>query len=308
MNIVFFGTHAFGATILKGLIESPFISVTGVVTQPDRPVGRKQELQKSPVKLLAEEKNIEIFQPKSLKQFDVSLVPADMYVVAQYGLLIPPAVLDATKYGTLNTHTSLLPKYRGASPIQSAIRAGEKITGVTIMKMDVGLDTGPIYSQEETEILPDETYLELDARLADIAVPQILEVIQKIENNSIEAQPQDDSIATLCGKLSREDGRVDFSNTSSEIYNQYRAFTPWPGIWTTINDKRLKLLAIQKSDEKIDTGKLAYKNDTILIGCGDTAIEVRELQLEGKAKMTAEQFVHGYTKFNNTILGTTHSD
>ncbi|MBI5254683.1 methionyl-tRNA formyltransferase, partial [Candidatus Falkowbacteria bacterium] len=177
-NIVFFGTHNFAATILQGLIDSGLFDIQLVITQPDRPVGRKQEMQKSPVKLLAEQHNLTIAQPKSLKTCTLAhLHTCTLGICAQYGLIIPQAILDAPKHGTINVHTSLLPKYRGASPIQTALMNGETQTGVTIMKMDIGLDTGPIVLQKSLDIAQNDTYTTLDQKMAKIAILGLLEAI-----------------------------------------------------------------------------------------------------------------------------------
>jgi len=303
MNVVFFGTHIFGATILEGLHTHPNICVTAVVTQPDRPVGRKQELQASPVKQKAVALGIPVFQPKSLKTFDTTTIPADLYVVAQYGLLIPEHVLNATQHGTINVHTSLLPKYRGASPIQSAIANGDSHTGVTIMLMDKGLDTGPILAQQETTIEPNKLFLELDAKLAQIAVPLLNTTLFDFTNGLLQPQHQNNAAATECSKLSREDGKLDFSLSAQTLYNTYRAYTPWPGVWTVLDGKRIKLLEMLLTDEHIETGKLVIKDDTLYIGCATGALQITKLQLEGKPPMMATDFVHGYAKFNNSIVG-----
>lgn len=303
INVLFFGTHEFGKTILTGLHGSPHINVHGVVTQPDRPVGRKQELTPSPVKQYAISVDLPLFQPTSLKSFDVNEHPADLYIVAQYGLLVPEQVLQAPEFGTINVHTSLLPKYRGASPIQSAILNGETETGVTIMLMDKGLDTGPILSQTTLPIKPDDTYLDLDKKMAAEAIPLLLDTAQSYISGDIKPKKQNNAEATTCTKLSRADGEVDWNQTAQVIYNRYRAFTPWPGIWTTIEEKRFKLLSINPSPLDVAPGMMQYKNDTIYIGTSDASVEIIELQLEGKQAMDAKTFIQGYAKFNNSILG-----
>ncbi|PLX26410.1 methionyl-tRNA formyltransferase, partial [Candidatus Parcubacteria bacterium] len=229
IKTVFFGTHDFAVTILQGLLDNPLFDIELVITQPDRPVGRKQKLQKSPVKKIAEKNNLKIDQPVSLKTYQLANLPTcELFIVAQYGLLIPKNILEAPKHGTINVHTSLLPKYRGASPIQSALLNGDTETGVTIMLMDVGLDSGPILLQKNIDILPDETYLELDARLAAVGSEALSESIPEYISGELKPQTQDESKVTLCQKLSRDDGKVDWQKTTEEIYNQYRALTPWP--------------------------------------------------------------------------------
>lgn len=303
IKTIFFGTHEFAATILQGLIDSPFINVELVITQPDKPAGRKKELQKPPVKILAEKHNLPIDQPTSLKSSVLSFKPFDLGVVAQYGLLIPKEILEAPKHGLLNVHTSLLPRYRGASPIQSVLINGEAETGVTIMKLDEGLDTGPIILQKALKIAPDDTYPQLEKKLAQIGSEALLEAIPGYVSGESQPVPQDNSQATTCQQLTREDGQIDWQKSATEIYNQYRGMTPWPGVWTVWNDKRLKLLKIKPAQENLEVGQVGVKDDKMYIGCGEDAIEVFELQLEGKQKMTVDIFVNGYKNIDKSLLG-----
>lgn len=303
IKTIFFGTHEFAKTILQGLIDSPIFEIDKVITQPDKPVGRKQILQKSPVKILAEEHNLEIDQPESLKNYELRTKNSELFIVAQYGLLIPESILNIPKFGTINTHTSLLPKYRGASPIQSAIFNGETKTGVTIMLMDKGMDSGPILSQQEVVIDSDDTYLMLDTKMAQIASELLLNTVPQYIDGKLKPQIQNENEVTFCKKLDRDDGKIDWQKSSTEIYNQYRAFTPWPGVWTTWNDKRLKLLKMSPSDKKLESGKVTIENDIIYIGTANGSIEIIELQLEGKPVMSSKVFINGYGKnFDHTIL------
>ncbi|PIZ96277.1 MAG: methionyl-tRNA formyltransferase [Candidatus Magasanikbacteria bacterium CG_4_10_14_0_2_um_filter_33_14] len=297
-KIIFFGTHKFASVILQSLINDERFEIKKVITQPDKPVGRKQILQKSPVKLLAEENALDIDQPESLRNYELRTMNSELFIVAQYGLLIPESILNIPKFGTINTHTSLLPKYRGASPIQSAIFNGETKTGVTIMLMDKGMDSGPILTQKEVDILPDDTYLMLDTKMAQIASELLIETVPKYLDGEIQPQAQNESQITLCKKLDRDDGEVDWQKTTQEIYNQYRAFTPWPGVWTTWNNKRLKLLEIRPSNKKIKAGQVQIENDTMYIGTKNTSIEIKKLQLEGKPAMNAQVFINGYKNIN----------
>ncbi len=325
-HIIFFGTHNFAATILEGLLKSPFVSVELVITMPDRPVGREQKLQPSPVKILAQKHNIPIDQPQNLKTYQLPATSYKLFVVAQYSTLIPDTLLNVPKYGTLNVHTSLLPKYRGASPIQSALINGEKKTGITIMKMDKGMDTGPILLQKTLKISPDDTYAILDTKLAKIGLQALLEAIPAYIQGEIKPKPQNNSKATVCKQLTREDGKIDWNKSAQEIYNLYRGLTPWPGVWTIWNEKprkkaepsrgkRLKLLKIQPASKKMKPGQVAVENDKIFIGCGNSkkltcpakpegrsGIEVLELQLEGKKAMTAKEFLNGYKDIKDAIL------
>lgn len=295
MKVVFFGTHHFAATILQGLINSPLFDIQLVITQSDKPVGRKQKLQKSPIKLLAESHGLPVAQPDSLKTCTLAhLHTCELGVCAQYGLIIPQTILNTPKYGMINVHTSLLPQYRGASPIQSALINGEEETGVTLMKMDAGLDTGPILWQKALKIEPDDTYPTIEEKLAKIAILGLTEAIPGYINGRLTPTPQNNSQTTICKELTREDGKIDWRKTAQEIYNQYRGLTPWPGVWTTWNNKRLKLLQIRPTDKTLPAGKVLVEGDKIYIGASDKAIEILELQLEGKQKMLAKSFVNGY--------------
>ncbi len=303
IKVIFFGTHEFAVKILEELTQAPFIQVTGVITQPDQPVGRKQILTPPPVKLFGQKNTLPLFQPISLKNFSLSELPSyDLFVVAQYGKIIPLSIVDAPKYGTLNVHTSLLPKYRGASPIQSALIHGEKETGVTIMKMDQGMDTGPLLMQKTIVIGPDETFLQLDARLAEIGSKALVEAIPGYVEGTLVPHPQDDSQATLTKILSREDGKIDWNKTTDQIYNLYRGFTPWPGIWTVWNQKRLKLLSLKPGSMQIQAGHVEEKDNGIYIGTHNGSIQVLELQLEGKNAITASAFINGQKDFVGSQL------
>ncbi len=294
ISTVFFGTHTFAATILQGLIDSGLFDIQLVITQPDRPVGRRQEMQKSPAKLLAEKHNLPLAQPSSLKSYVIGHMSYDVGICAQYGLIIPEAILNYPKHGTINVHTSLLPRYRGASPIQTALLNGEAQTGVTIMKMDAGLDTGPIILQKPLNIAPEDTYTTLDEKMAKIAILGLLEAIPQYISGALQPIPQDNTKATITKQLTREDGRVDWQKTAQEIYNQWRGLTPWPGVWTEFEGKRIKLHKIKPNDKNIDHGSVISDQNRLLFGCKTGAIEILELQVEGKNKQTAKEFVNGY--------------
>ncbi len=294
IKIAFFGTHEFGVTILESLTTDDRFSVDLVITQPDKPVGRKQILTSSPVKLAAEKLGIKIEQPETLKDFHLEKDTFDVAVTAQYGLLIPSHLFTETKHGFINVHTSLLPKYRGASPIQTALINGETETGVTIMIMDAGMDTGDILSQEKITISSDETYPELDTRLAKIGSTLLLKTVLEYIEGKIIPQKQDESKVTLCKKLSRDDGKIDWNKTTEEIYNLYRGTTPWPGIWTTLNGERVKLLEIKPAHEKLDPGYIRCEENTILVGTRDGSIKIEKIQFEGKQSLDVNACLAGY--------------
>lgn len=302
IRIAFFGTHEFAATILRGLAESPLFDVCLVVTAPDRPIGRHQQIQPPPVKVLAQAKGIHFDQPESLKNYKFSISNFQLAITAQYGALIPERVLSAPVHGMLNVHTSLLPKYRGASPVQSAILNGDAETGVTIMKMDAGLDTGPILSQQRISIGPDETAEVLEARLAEIAIPMLMRAIPPYLLGQLLPQPQDESLATLCKKLTREDGRIDWSRSAGEIYNRFRAFYPWPGVWSTWKTLRLKFLSMHPGEDLGTPGSVSQKHGALSIACGSGSVSIQRLQLEGKKPMDAQTFIHGHHDFIGSTL------
>lgn len=302
-SITFFGTHEFACSILQGLIDDPAFDVSKVVTQPDKPVGRKKELTPSPVKNLALSYGIAIESPNSLKNFDVSAFDTPLAVVAQYGKIIPQAILDAFAKGVINVHTSLLPKYRGASPIQSALIDGAGKTGVTIMQMDAGMDTGPILSKQKVIIDPDITYPELDRQLAIVGSRLLCETLPGFLSGEITPKEQDESEATTCSLLSRDDGEILWQDMNAkQVYNRYRGLTPWPGIWTQIHGKRLKLLEIRRSKTELKPGEIQLENKQFLIGCVSGSIKVLSAQLEGKQPMDAETFANGFSGLNGHII------
>ena len=293
--IILFGTHQFAAAILESVIKSGMFDIQPVVTMPDRPAGRNQELQKSSVKIIAEKYNLKIDQPPTLKNY---ILPDDNYslnIVVDYGMIIPQSIIEKPKYGSINIHPSALPKYRGASPIQSALMAGEKETAITIMLIDDQMDHGPILFQEKITIEKDETFPDLYARLALRSSQLLLDVVPRYIEGKIRPIPQNHEMATFTKILTREDGKMDFKEKNAEdIYNLYRGLTPWPGIYTIWNGKRLKLLKIIKSDKKIASGDLAVAGKQVFFGCKSGSIEILELQLEGKKAMIAMEFANGF--------------
>lgn len=294
ISIVYFGTYHFSAHILETLINSGYFDIKMVITQPDRPVGRKKEIQPSPVKQVAQKYKIKIDQPETLKNYSLSEI-ADFNITCQYGLIIPKSVLEKASKGSINVHTSLLPKYRGASPIQSALINGEQETGVTIMLMDEKMDHGDILSQQKVSIDRDDTYETLNNKLLAIAPELLLKTVLEYSEGKIAPQVQDHEKATFCKEFTREDGMINWGKNNIEIYNQYRGLTPWPGIWTEINGKRIKLLEIKPADLKVQTGKFEIHQDKIFMGCKDnTSVEILKIQLEGKKPMTSKEFSNGF--------------
>lgn len=304
IKTAFFGTHNFAAIILRGLINHGLFDIKLVTTQPDRPTGRKQELQKGPVKILSEQFKLPVYQPEKLRASGLLNLKFEaenqqfpqLGIVAQYGLIISQPVIDLFLYGILNVHASLLPYYRGASPIQTALMNGETETGVTIMKLDAGMDTGPILAQKHIKIDPDDTCVTLSAKLAEIGSLALLEVVPAYISGALKPMPQDNSDASYARQLTREDGIVNWQRPAQEIYNQWRGLMPWPGIWTMIGGKRVKLLQIRPTETEIKKGRWKEKNGKLFVGCGDKAIEILEIQLEGGRPMNALAFVNGNKK------------
>ncbi len=276
-------------------MESGLFDVKLVVTQPDKPTGRHQEIQRPPVKLLSEKNNLPVAQPESLRD-NIKILKyynIDLNIVVEYGLMIPPEIINAPKLGTINIHPSLLPKYRGASPIQSALWNGDTVTGTTIMLIDEKMDHGPLLAQEEIAIEPADDYFSLAEKLADLSARLLLKTVPQFAEGKIFPRPQDDAAATSCRELKRADGLIDWKKSAPEIYNQYRALVAWPGIYALWNGKRLKFLTIALAEKKSAPGLVQIVDKKMFIGCGQGAIEILEIQPEGKKAMTASAFANG---------------
>jgi len=310
IRIVFFGTGEFAAEMLRTLLKDGHYAVDFVITQPDRPVGRNKEIKKSAVKILAEETGeIKILQPEKLKTFDeTTLRDLDLAVVCEYGLIIPRRLLEATKNGFINVHPSLLPKFRGASPIQTALVSGEKETGATIMLMDEKMDHGPILAQEKISVEADDTFATLTPKLARLSAELLLKTLPVWLAGKIKPLTQDETAATFCKIFERDDGRLDFSKqTADEIYNLWRGLNPWPGVWTTWQNKRLKLLEIKKAEQDLGPGKIETAGGRIFIGTAQaeglpSGIEILRLQIEGGKPLSAREFLNGHKDFGNSIF------
>jgi methionyl-tRNA formyltransferase len=298
-RIVFAGTPQFAVPTLERLVGAGF-SVSLALTQPDRPKGRGLELVASPVKQAAIRLGLPIYQPDKIRNNDelqarLTEIAPDAIMVVGYGRIIPPWMLELPKYGNINLHASLLPKYRGAAPIQWAIANGEAITGVTTMRINEGLDTGDMLLQKEIAIEPEDTSETLAPRLAAIGADLAIETLRGLEAGTLRPQKQDDSQASLAPILKREDGRIDFSRSAGEIYNRFRGFQPWPGAFTTFRGRGLNITAMQPASRRVPEAQLLVDGGRLFAGCGDnTAIELLELQPEGKKRMPAGDFVHGY--------------
>ena len=299
-KIIFFGSSEFAVEILSGLLRHQF-KIAAVVTQPDKPKGRKGQLFPTPAKEFAQKSGLPVWEFKNLRDAEAFLkiksAGAEVAVVAAYGQIIPEKVLRLIRCGFINVHPSLLPKYRGPSPIQTAILNGEQKTGVTIMLMDEKMDHGPIIAQRETEILPDDDYPTLATRLSKLGAELLAEVLPDWLAGKIEAKKQDDRKATFTKILTREDGRIDWKHPAEFIVRRVRAFRPWPGTWTVLEGKRIKIVDAVLGFEKIHLlpGVLRITGGKVIVGCGnDSVLEILKIQPEGKKEMSAKEYANGF--------------
>ena len=296
MNIIYMGTPDFAVPALEKLAKSNH-TIQAVFTQPDKPRGRKMIMTPPDVKVCAEKLEIPVYQPTSMKTAEsleiIKKYNPDVIVVAAYGQILPKAVLDAPKYGCVNIHGSLLPKYRGASPIQQSVLNGDKVTGITTMLMDVGLDTGDILLTSETEIGENETSGELFDRLALLGGDLILETLTALENGTVIPKKQDESLASHTTKIDKSLCPIDFTKTAQEVHNQVRGLYPWPVAIAKISGKNVKVHSTKISDKSGKAGTIISVRP-LIIACAEKSIEIIELQPEGKKKMTAEAFTAGH--------------
>ncbi len=297
MKIVYMGTPDFAVPALEKLAQSPDYTVAAVFTQPDKPKGRKMVMTPPDVKVCAEKLGIPVFQPSSMRSEEaynsLKELNPDVIVVAAYGQILPKAVLDLPKFGCVNIHGSLLPKYRGAAPIQQSVLDGEKVTGVTTMLMDVGLDTGDILLKAETEIGENETAGELFDRLAVLGGELIVETLDKLEKGEIIPQKQDDSLATHTSKITKELCPIDFNKSAFEVHNKVRGLNPWPVAVTEIAGKTVKVYSSRVSDMSGAAGTILSLKPFV-VACGDKSVELIEIQPQGKKRMTAQAFLAGH--------------
>ena len=308
LNLVFCGTPPFAVPMLDQLVDAGF-RVQLVVTQPDRPKGRGLELVSSPIKQRALQLGLPIAQPEAIKTNDafraqLTAIKPDAIIVVGYGRIIPQWMLDLPPLGNINLHASLLPKYRGAAPIQWAIARGETVTGVTTMKLNAGLDTGDILLQKEIPIAPDDTAEILAPKLAVIGADLTVETLCGLQAGSVHPRQQDDAQATLAPILKKEDGLIDFSRRAAEILNRMRGFQPWPGAYSKFRGKNLQIWKAVPVNRTLPVSELKMEGDRFFVGCGDgTAIELLEVQLEGKKRTPAADFLRGYRPRPGERLG-----
>jgi methionyl-tRNA formyltransferase len=301
MNLVFCGTPEFAVPTLGRLLEEDF-TVSLVVTNPDEPSGRGYQLKPPPIKQLAEKAGLEVYQPAKLKdpatQEFLSKFHPDAIVVVAYGHIIPPWMIDLPRLGCINLHASLLPKYRGAAPIQWALIRGERTTGVTTMKIDPGMDTGDILLQRQEEIRTEDTTETLSQRLRVLGAELMVETLRALEHGQIEARPQDHSQATLAPMLKKEHGRIEWSMSAEDIGRRVRGLRPWPGAYTIFRGKNLHVWAAAPGTEamleRLEPGTLVAGAGKLSVACGEgTRLELRELQMEGRKRLSARDFLNG---------------
>lgn len=305
MDLIFLGTPEFAVPTLERLVRDGH-HIRAVYTQPDRPKGRGQELAASPVKRAALDLGLEVRQPPKIRAAAdelVSLHP-ELAIVVGYGQILPQAIIDIPPHGIWNVHASLLPRYRGAAPIQRAIAAGEAVTGVTIMKIDAGLDTGDMLLKRELAIEPEETAVELSPRLAELGADALSEAISRI--GDLVPEKQDDALATYAPVLKKEEGSVEWALTAVEIADRARGFQPWPGCYTRFRDRTLQILRCRPSDEPLvgAPGSLVGRRKRMFVACGHaTTLELLEVQLDGRRRASAADFLNGQRIGENERLG-----
>jgi len=302
MKLAFCGTPAFAVPTLKSALRAGH-EVRLVVTQPDRPAGRGQQMTAPPVKAVAQEAGIPVTQPEKIKnnaelRAQLEAIEPDAILVVAYGRIIPAWMLELPRYGNLNLHASLLPRYRGAAPIQWALAHGEPATGATTMRLDAGLDTGDILLQREMAVAPDMTAMDLFPLLAEMGADLMMETLRGLEAGTLAPRKQDESRASLAPLLTRDDGRIDFTRPAMTIYNRWRGFQPWPGAWTTLDGRKLLVNRMLPTEVRggrgAEPGSLLVEQGTMFAACGEGSwVELVEVTPEGKRTMSAGEFLRG---------------
>lgn len=305
VDVVFMGTPEFAVPTLKALIDA--YRVTGVVTQPDRPAGRgNREPLPSPVKQVALAHGIPVFQPEKLRRPEAVETlrqwHADVYVVAAFGQILPQTVLDIPRHGCINVHASLLPRWRGAAPIQAAILHGDAQTGVTIMKMDVGLDTGPMLRAEAIDIAPDETGESLHDKLAELGARLLIPTLDDYLTGEFQPVPQPEAGVTVAPRIEKEQGRIDWAKSADEVDRQVRAYTPWPGTFTEWGGRTLKILSGSSVQGRAEPGQVVHNNGRIAVGTSFGLYALSRVQIAGKPAVDIQAFVNGYPDFVGSTL------
>ncbi len=302
LRIIFCGTPEFAVPSLRRLLSDDDFSIAAVVTQPDRPRGRGQEVSASPVKVVALEAGVQVYQPEKIRS-DSALdfftrMAVDAVVIIAYGQIIPARLIALPRLGWINLHGSLLPKYRGAAPIAWAIANGETVTGLTSMQIDAGMDTGPMLLKHEMEIGPNETTPELARRMADAGAPLIADTLRKLERGEVRPIPQDSSQASYAPLLEKEHGLIVWSLPVLQIYNRMRGFTPWPGAYTSFRGQICQIWG-RPADSPLASqseipGSLLASSDAVYVVCGEgSCLQIETVQIEGRKRVKAREFVNG---------------
>lgn len=300
LRLAFAGTPEIARIVLEALIRENIHSIELVLTQPDRPAGRGRKIKQSEVKLCALENKIPILQPNNARELQpASLKNCDLLLVVAYGLIITPEVLAQPKYGCINIHTSLLPRWRGAAPIQRAIENGDSKTGITFMQMDSGLDTGPILKQIDCPVLADDTAGKLYDRLAELAANHINELLTDVVDQKLNALEQDDTKATYANKISKQEAKLDWNLPAIELERKIRAFNPFPITHTVINDINVRVweAEVKIGKENLSVGTILNNNKSLDIVTGKDVLAITKLQLPGKRPMSAKEFLNGHPEF-----------
>jgi len=305
IKIVFMGTPDFSVPCLNALIQDERFEIILTITQKDKKIGRKQIMTPPPVKIESEKNNITVWQPKKISDCKLPK-DVDLIVVIAYGQILPQHILDLPKHGCINIHASLLPKYRGSACIQAPLLNGDRETGITIMQMEAGLDTGPIITQEKIQIIPEETAHTLHDRLTNIGAKILPQVLIDYIEKKIKSQPQDDSKSSYVGILKKQDGKIDWKKSALEIERMIRALNPWPGTFGKTKDNLLlKILKVENNILKINkhkTGELFLYQEKLAIQCGQDSLVIQDLQLAGKKAMHTAQFLQGNSALIKTII------
>jgi len=304
MRVVFIGTGEIGVPTLQALLRSDEHRLAAIVTQPDKPVGRDQRIEPPPIKKALAETKMPILQPARIKDRqsieEISALSPDVIVVIAYGQILPRGILETPRVACLNLHASLLPRHRGAAPIQAAIASGDIETGITVMYMDEGLDTGDILLQHKIDILPTDTGGSLHDRLAQIAPDALLESLQRLAKAIAPRVPQNNALATYAPKLNRNDGKIDWAERAEVIERKVRAFNPWPGAFTTVavksgKPRNLKIFSASIVDHTGEPGEILPTEDrSLVIAASDRALSFEEVQPEGRRRMTSAEFLRGF--------------
>lgn len=302
MKILFMGTTEFSCAILETLLEEKY-DIVGVVTQPDRPFGRKKELKSSPVKLWAQKHNIPVYQPEKIRKNinEINNVGADLIITCAYGQIVPIEILNYPKYKAVNIHASILPKYRGGAPIHKAIIMGEKETGLTLMKMDAGMDSGDILSIEKVTIDEEDTFKDVEKKLMDISVPLIKNGLPLYIENPMNSIPQNEDDVTFAYALKKEEELIDFSNSTDKVYNHIRGLIHWPIGYALLDRDRVKFHGVKKDILKGNPGEiLQVDKEGVVIATNDGSVRITSIQPFGKPALSSQDFYNG---FKDTWVG-----